>query len=139
MQSPNGYSRLEHLKMLQGVISRMAQNSFLLKGWSVTLAAGLLAAAISDKQIYAALALFPTLIFWGLDAYYLRQERLFRALYDAVAAEADPPASPYSLDTRPYAQRVGSWLWTCSAPVVAGLHGVIIVVILIVLKAASIP
>ena len=137
MRSPNDYSHLEHLKMLQGVISRMAQNSFLLKGWSVTLAAGLLAAAISDKQIYAALALFPTLVFWGLDAYYLQQERLFRALYDAVAAETGAPASPYSLDTRPHAQRAGSWLWTCGAPTVAGLHGAIIVVIFIVLKAAS--
>ena len=31
-------------------------------------------------------ALLPVLFFWGLDGYFLRQERLFRALYDRVRA-----------------------------------------------------
>jgi len=31
---------IKHLEMLQVVISRMAANSFILKGWTVTLVAG---------------------------------------------------------------------------------------------------
>jgi hypothetical protein len=33
-------SELKHLEFIQGVIARLANNSFLLKGWSVTLVAG---------------------------------------------------------------------------------------------------
>jgi len=33
--------KLKHLEMLQGVINRMANNSFLLKGWSVVLISAL--------------------------------------------------------------------------------------------------
>jgi len=29
--------RKDHLQMIQGIIDRMAQNSFQLKGWTVTL------------------------------------------------------------------------------------------------------
>ena len=31
--------KIKHLEMIQGVINRMAGNSFALKGWSVTLIA----------------------------------------------------------------------------------------------------
>ncbi|MEN9503463.1 MAG: hypothetical protein RI964_2748 [Pseudomonadota bacterium] len=37
--------RLKHLEMLQQVITRMASNSFLIKGWSITLISALLAFA----------------------------------------------------------------------------------------------
>src|SRR2546428_555807 len=64
--SRDDYSRLEHLKMVQGAIGRMAQNSFVLKGWSVTLVTAMMALAVSDKNRgYAALALFPALARWG--------------------------------------------------------------------------
>ena len=35
--------KLKHLEMVQGVINRMANNSFMLKGWAVTLVAGIFA------------------------------------------------------------------------------------------------
>ena len=35
--------KLKHLEMVQGVINRMASNSFMLKGWAVTLVAGIFA------------------------------------------------------------------------------------------------
>lgn len=41
--------KMRHLEMIQNVISRMASNSFLLKGWTVTLVVGLLAFATSRK------------------------------------------------------------------------------------------
>ena len=36
-------NKLKHLQMIQGIINRMASNSFALKGWSVTLVAGIFA------------------------------------------------------------------------------------------------
>ncbi|MDE0668129.1 MAG: hypothetical protein OXI48_03775, partial [bacterium] len=75
--------REAYLAMIQGVINRLAQNSFLLKGWSVLLVSALLAvAAGSSEDWILPVAFLPAVAFWGLDGYYLRQERLFRRLYD---------------------------------------------------------
>lgn len=76
---------MKHLELIQGIISRMAQNSFQLKGWTVTLIAALFALAARDADDkYIILAYFPAIVFWILDSYYLSQERYFRYLYDEV-------------------------------------------------------
>ncbi|WP_045521366.1 hypothetical protein [Neobacillus niacini] len=76
--------KLKHLEMLQNTISRMANNSFLLKGWTVTLVVGLFAFANVEEMEskFIILALLPTLSFWLLDGFFLHQEWLFRTLYD---------------------------------------------------------
>lgn len=72
----------EHLKLIQGVIARMAGNSFLLKGWAVTLVSGLSAFAVADADRNIAwLAAAAGTVFGGLDAMYLANERAFRKLY----------------------------------------------------------
>lgn len=77
--------KLKHLELVQGVINRMASNSFMLKGWAVTLVAGIFALAGKDAdKLYFLVAYVPVIVFWGLDAYYLLQERLYRSLYDKV-------------------------------------------------------
>lgn len=83
--STNSHSpeRVKHLELIQSVISRMANNSFLLKGWSVTIVAGLFAVGTNDGDfLMVILAVLPISAFWYLDAFYLRQERLFRRVYD---------------------------------------------------------
>lgn len=78
--------KIAHLGFIQGIITRMGGNSFLLKGWSVTLVAALFALAAKDtNKHYLVLAYFPVLMFWGLDAFFLRTEKLYRKLYDQVA------------------------------------------------------
>lgn len=78
-------NKVNHLEMIQGVISRMASNSFALKGWAVTLVAGIFALSSKDAdKLYFLVAYIPIVVFWGLDAYYLLQERLYRALYNKV-------------------------------------------------------
>jgi hypothetical protein len=77
----------EHLAMIQAVVSRMAANSFLIKGWTVTLVAGLsaVASARSDRG-FAWIAVGVVVVFATLDAYYLALERVYRDLYDRVVA-----------------------------------------------------
>ena len=71
--------------MIQNTITRMANNSFLLKGWAVTLLAGIFALVWEkDGLLHYLLAYIPVFMFWFLDAYYLQQERLYRGLYDEV-------------------------------------------------------
>lgn len=80
--------KLKHLEMIQAVINRMANNSFMLKGWTVTLVAGIFALASKDAdKMYFLIAYIPLIIFWGLDSYYLLQERLYRSLYDKVRVQ----------------------------------------------------
>jgi len=74
---------LKEVEIIQDIIKRMAHNSFLIKGWAITLVVGiLLLKGPGTYQIF--LAFIPLIAFWYLDAYFLRQERLFRKLYDWV-------------------------------------------------------
>ena len=78
-------AKLKHLELIQGVINRLAGNSFYIKGWAVVLLSALLVLVVrEDRGELSLLGLLPVLVFWGLDAYFLWQERLFRALYDRV-------------------------------------------------------
>lgn len=96
-----------HLEMLQGVVNRLSQNSFLLKGWSVVLVSAILALAAANGRDFAYLALFPALVFWALDGYFLWQERLFRKLYDEVRLGEEEP--DFSMDTSAVRKDVGPW------------------------------
>ncbi len=78
-------AKLKHMDLIQSIITRMANNSFLLKGWAVTLLSGIFALAWNQESIWHfILAYIPVVMFWFLDSYYLQQERLYRGLYDKV-------------------------------------------------------
>ena len=80
--------QIKHLEFIQAVITRMNANSFQLKGWSIAIVSALLALyANSNNVIYIFVAIIPTLLFWGLDAYYLQQERKFRGVYNNVSGQ----------------------------------------------------
>lgn len=71
-----------HLGILQSVIQRMAGNSTLCKTWCITVVSAILViVADKGKPDFAFIALVPTLLFLGLDAYYLALEKAFRASY----------------------------------------------------------
>lgn len=108
----------KHFDLLQGAISRMASNSFLLRGWSITLATAMFGlAAKESKPDLALLALLPILAFWGLDAYYLGYERRFRDLYRAAVADA---ATDFRMTPEPLG--LPGWLKVLVRPAVVGLH-----------------
>lgn len=111
--------KLEYLKMIQAVITRMAGNSFLIKGWCVTLVSAILALAAKEpNKLFILIAFYPVLMFWILDGYFLYQERLYRALYgcvaehlkiDAAGIPTNIPAEiklPYSMNTEPFKAKI---------------------------------
>jgi len=103
-------AKLKHMELIQAVTNRMAANSFLLKGWSVTLAAGLFAFAAKDANPkLIVIAYYPVLIFWVLDGYFLSQERLFRALYDKVRKTPESDID-FSMDTIEFRTGRNGWL-----------------------------
>ena len=129
-------SKIAHLEMVQAVITRMAGNSFLIKGWSVTLVAALFAlAAAHTNPLFVYLAYFPTFMFWALDAYFLRQERLFRKLYDYVRT-SEQASVDFSMNTQPFAKNVDGTLSVAFSHTLRLFHGTItatIVVVMVVL------
>ena len=75
---------LKEVEILQDIIKRMAFNSFLIKGWTVTLV--VVSLLVKSGQQHVHLAFIPLLVFWFLDAYFLWQERMYRKLYEWVIA-----------------------------------------------------
>jgi len=69
----------KEVEITQDIINRMGTNSFLIKGWSITLVVATL--LLGGTSCYNYLALLPWLMFWCLDAYFLRLEKLYRKLY----------------------------------------------------------
>lgn len=81
-------ARIRYLEMIQAVVSRLANDSFLVKGWAITVTGIILGFAVTaNRWPLALVSLIPTLIFWMLDTYYLRAERRFRALYRRAVEE----------------------------------------------------
>lgn len=87
----------------------MASNSFYLKGWNVTVIAAIVALSFkeSDWKIYAC-ALVLNVVFWFLDAYYLKQEKLFRELYDKVSKISDDNLVDFSMNTSEFNEKVSA-------------------------------
>lgn len=79
----------KEIDLIQNCINRMAKNSFMIKGWLVSLIAIIL--AIKPKEInigYLIIILsIITICFWYLDAFFLKTERTYRIIYEYVITE----------------------------------------------------
>lgn len=122
-----------HLEMIQVVVNRMSVNSFLLKGWSVVLISALFALAAGDSEaLFVYIAYFPAIAFWMLDAYFLRQERLFRKLYDRVRHLAETDVD-FSMDTSVVDGDVAAWSAVVFSKTLLLFHGTVFGSIVIVM------
>lgn len=87
----------------------MSNHSFLLKGWSVTLIAALFALAAKDTNTtYILIAYLPVLIFWAMDAYFLSQERSYRALYEKVRKQSEQEID-FSMNVKDHCNGKNGW------------------------------
>jgi hypothetical protein len=104
---------VDHLQMIQGVIARQANNSFLIKGWALTVSSALSGFALDKaRPSLAGIGLGAIVLFWSLDSYFLYIERRYRCLFDAVR-KSDSLIEPFSMDTKAYKETT-SWMrsWT---------------------------
>jgi len=77
--------KVYHLQMIQGVINRLSSNSFLIKGWSITVVAAMIALlARGAEKCYILFSVLPVVMFWFLDSVYLHIERSYTALFNEV-------------------------------------------------------
>ena len=130
-------NKLKHLEMIQIIINRMASNSFLIKGWCVTLVSAVFVLSAKDANTtFIAVAFFPVLMFWILDAYFLRQERLFRKLYNKVS-KTDESAIDFSMNPAPFTAEVASWLGVAVSLTLVLFYGAIVLAILLAVLIVS--
>ncbi|GLV12286.1 hypothetical protein MyChFU_56060 [Mycobacterium intracellulare subsp. chimaera] len=81
--SPLSDDQRKHLDFVQAVIARLASSSTATKGWGLTIATAAFGfSATKAVPVVADLGLTVVIFFGVLDSYYLREERLFRYLYD---------------------------------------------------------
>lgn len=127
----SGENKRKHLDIIQAVINRMASNSFLFKGWSITIIAGISAFATKDSNsLLMTVPIVATLLFWGVDAYYLMLERAFRDMYDGVRQKKE---SEIDFSMKPTGIGFKSWLTTATTRPVLWLFYAVVLVVLIVL------
>jgi hypothetical protein len=125
-------AKLKHLEFIQAVINRMASNSFLLKGWSVTLVSVVFALAVKDGNTSVIpVAYLPVIVLWFLDAYFLRQERLYRKLYDTVRLLPNDKIE-FSLDASAYSASVAGYLSTVCSITLRWFHGILLLIVITV-------
>jgi hypothetical protein len=105
-------NKIKHLEFLQNVITRMNSNSFLIKGWTITIISALLALSSKDANnnyFYISFIVIPT--FWILDGFYLSQERQYRALYNLVCEKSNVEID-FNMDASGFNK--GEKTWLCS-------------------------
>ena len=129
-------NKIKHLEMIQNTINRMASGSTFLKGWTVIFVAAVLGFLLRvSNPTCVWVAIIPTLAFWALDSVYLRQEKLFRKLYDKVRVLEDEEID-FSMDISDIKKDVESWSRICFSKTIFPFYLPILVVIVAVFVGA---
>ena len=98
----------KEIDLIQECIKRMAHNSFMLKGWTVSLVAVILALGKDYDFMYLSLILLlPTICFWYLDAFFLRTEKRYRMMYEwVIENRLETDAHAYKLNPHRFKKAV---------------------------------
>ncbi|OXA70643.1 hypothetical protein B0A67_15570 [Flavobacterium aquidurense] len=125
--------KLKHLEFIQNVITRMNTNSFLIKGWAVTLVSALFALAAKDSNgDFAILSYIVIPSFWILDAFFISREKCFRTLYKIVSAKTG--GIDFKMSIENYNNGKNTWLNAIFNTTLIVFYGVIVVVTIIIMK-----
>lgn len=125
----------EHLQLIQSIINRMASNSFLLKGWCMTLLTALMAWGIDKNANIWIASILPLLGFWYLDAFFLKTERAYRSLYNKAILK-DETIPLFSLNPMYSGEQHTIWQ-SFFSQTLSVFYGGLIVLIIIVYFMAS--
>lgn len=116
------------LEFIQNVIDRQSDNSFKVKGWTITLVVVTLLFRQNDIQVIVAFV--PLFVFWYLDAYYLRLERQYRELYNRVRRDSDASERErFDMEPPELEDKEGEMWRIMVSPSLALLYGTIILLL----------
>ncbi len=125
----------KEIDLIQGVVTRMANNSFLLKGWLITLIAVMLALSkdtilIHDITYLGIIMCFPVFVFWYLDAFFLHKEKCYRKLYEWVIQNRENTDEYlYSLNYKRFEKEVQSVIRIMFSETLCPFYGLTIIIL----------
>ena len=124
--------RLEHLRILQSVIDRLASNSFRIKRWAIAITLAILAFLSTSKEVSVSsvywLAIGSVGLFATLDTYYLALERRVRDTFDYVRLHPEEPTDFAIIDDMSGKETVCKMAVAAKSVSVWLLYGALIVV-----------
>jgi len=86
----------KEIDLIQDIIKRMSHNSFLVKGWMITIFTTVIillsGKSIQDESIIlSASIIFVVISFWYLDAFFIHKEKCYRKLYEYIITNQQAP------------------------------------------------
>ena len=127
----------KEIDLIQNCINRMAKNSFMLKGWTISLIAVVLALTADrlDPLFLFCSIFVPVLCFWYLDAFFLRTEKMYRKMYEWVLKARKEENLEYQYDLNPnrFKDKVESQCRVMFSKTLRVFYGVPLLVILFVI------
>jgi len=127
--------KLKHLELIQGVISRMAGNLFYLRGWVITLLAGILVLLTQTEngKFPSIFLTFIIVLFWIYDGYFLAMERMYRDLYDKVRSLKEEDVD-FSMDISEFKKlKKNSIIFCIFSPTLRYFYGLLLLATLYVI------
>lgn len=93
----------KEIDLIQSCINRMAQNSFVIKGWTITLVAVVLTLLPEkiDINLLCCVGFVVTICFWYLDGFFLKTEKLYRWKYEWIISHR-AVSNDFCYDLNPY-------------------------------------
>ncbi len=126
-------NKRKHLEFIQNIITRMNSNSFMLKGWAITLVSALFALAAKDANInYVLVSYIVIPVFWILDGFYISQERQFRSLFNDVRSVKEENIN-FDLSTANYNTGRNTWFNGIFSKTLIPFYGISTIATLIVM------
>lgn len=132
----NKETLLKEIDLIQSCINRMADNSFLLKGWTVTILVGVLALFGESRNLYtvSVILLIAILNFWYLDAFFLRAEKMYRELYNwVIGNRMNTLENAFDLNPNRYADEVDTQIQVMFSKTLKSFYGVMTLVLFLFL------
>ncbi|MDF0693237.1 hypothetical protein [Aquirufa ecclesiirivi] len=126
----------KEIDLIQGVINRMANNSFLLKGWLISLIAVILALTkdtivATQLSYFNLVLLLPVIVFWYLDAFFLHKEKCYRKLYEWVIENRKSSNNfLYNLNYKRFENKVKSTFRIMFSQTLLPFYGLIFIVLI---------
>ncbi|MDD3685668.1 MAG: hypothetical protein PHE56_02760 [Bacteroidales bacterium] len=126
-------NKIKHLEFIQNVITRMNTNSFLIKGWTITIVSALFALAAKDSNSnFVTVSYIAIPVFWILDGFFIAVERRFRDLYAEVAKKAED-AIDFKMDTSEFNKGDRTWIAGIFSKTLLPFYGISVVTTLIIM------
>ena len=128
-------NKRKHLEFIENAITRMNTNSFMIKGWTITLVSALFALAAKDaNRLYVFIAYIPLPLFWILDGFFLSKERQYRGLYNKVSVLEENKID-FSMNTKEFYKDKNTWICSIFSKTLVTFYIILLLLTLVIMFA----